>query len=68
MRDTKRKASMVDNFKKGSTVLYRTPRMGQEGKGKIVQVIPTARGVWYEVKDSNTSALVRLRAANMELA
>lgn len=59
---------MTDNFKRGQTVLYRTPRMGQEGMGKIVQVLSTTRGAWYEVKDGNTGALVRLRAGNMELA
>lgn len=35
--------------------------------GVVTQVIETGRGAWYEVKDKNTGALVRLRAASMEM-
>lgn len=54
-------------FKKGQTVLYRTPRGAQEGIGKIIDIHQTARGLWYEVKDRNTGALVRLRESSLEL-
>lgn len=55
-------------FKRGQSVTYRTPRGAQEGAGKIVDLIQTLRGVWYEVKDRNTGAVVRLRASSMEPA
>ena len=58
---------MSATFKQGQTVLYRTPRGSQEGIGKIIELHSTARGVWYEVKDRNTGALVRLRASSLEL-
>jgi len=54
-------------FKRGQNVLYRTPRGAQEGVGKIVDVLSTLRGAWYEVKDKNTGAIVRLRASCLEL-
>lgn len=57
----------MSQFKRGATVLYRTPRGGQEGIGKIVEIHQTERGLWYEVKDRNTGAVVRLRASSMEL-
>lgn len=59
---------MAASFKNGAKVRYTTPRGAQSGRGKIVDVIETARGLWYEVKDSETGATVRLRAANLELA
>lgn len=59
---------MSSTFKRGSRVTYRTPRGSQEGIGKIIEVVETLRGLWYEVKDANTGAVVRLRAANLELA
>ncbi len=55
-------------FKRGQSVTYRTPRGAQEGAGKIVDLIQTLRGVWYEVKDRNTGAVVRLRASSLEPA
>lgn len=59
---------MAASFKRGSKVTYRTPRGAQEGIGKIVEIIEGLRGLWYEVKDLNTGAIVRLRAASLELA
>lgn len=55
-------------FKKGQKVLYRTPRGAQEGIGKIVEIYDTRRGSWYEVRDLNTGAVLRLRARSMERA
>jgi len=49
-------------------VSYRTPKGASEGVGTIINILHTQRGAWYEVKDSNTGAIVRLRAANIELA
>lgn len=57
----------MSQFKRGASVLYRTPRGAQEGAGKIVDIIQTLRGIWYEVKDRNTGAKVRLRAGSLEL-
>ncbi len=59
---------MSKQLRIGATVTYRTPRGGQEGIGKIVDVHQTERGLWYEVKDRNTGAVVRLRVSSMELA
>lgn len=59
---------MASSFKKGATVLYETPRGAKAGTGKIRSVIETARGAWYEVVDGNTRAVVKLRAANLQLA
>lgn len=59
---------MASTFKTGNKVYYRTPRGAQEGLGKIVQILESARGLWYEVKDSATGAVLRLRAASLELA
>lgn len=56
------------SLKTGSKVYYRTPRGSQEGLGKIVQILDSKRGAWYEVKDQATGAVLRLRAANIELA
>lgn len=58
---------MSSTFRIGAKVLYRTPRGGQEGVGKILDIHQTERGLWYEVKDRNTGAVVRLRASSMEL-
>ena len=52
-------------LKKKTKVKYETPRGGQSGEGVINEVIETARGVWYAVKDSATGAVVKLRAANL---
>lgn len=59
---------MSQQFSKGAMVLYRTPRGGQEGIGTVVDIHQTERGLWYEVKDRNTGAVVRLRFSSMELA
>lgn len=54
-------------LKKNAKVKYRTPRGGQTGEGKITEIVETQRGLWYTVKDAATSALVKLRARNIEL-
>lgn len=59
---------MASSFKKGATVRYETPRGAKAGTGKIAKIHDTARGPWYEVVDSTTKAVVKLRAANLQLA
>lgn len=59
---------MASSFKKGATVHYETPRGTRSGTGKIRAVLESARGLWYEVVDSSTKAVVKLRAANIQLA
>jgi hypothetical protein len=55
------------SFRKNFKVAYRTPRGSQEGQGYIVAIRETGRGVWFEVKDIGTGAIVCLRAANLSL-
>jgi len=52
-------------LKKNAKVQYRTPRGGQAGEGKIVDIIETAKGLWYAVKDAATGATVKLRASGL---
>jgi hypothetical protein len=54
-------------FKKGLKVRYCTPR-GRDGYGKIVEVIETARGLWYVVADAATKTQTKVRAAGLAVA
>lgn len=55
------------NLVPGVRVLYRTPRGVQEGLGEIARVLRTGRGYWFEIKDVHTGAVVRVRAAALEV-
>ena len=55
-------------IKKGAKVAYKSPRGARAGTGKIVDIIESARGLWYSVKDDATTAVIKLRAANLSLA
>lgn len=55
------------SFKRNSKVTYETPRGGQSGIGKIIEVVETTRGLWYVVKDTDTGATVKLRASGLTL-
>lgn len=55
-------------FEKYAKVRYRTPKAGRTGAGKVVDIIETVKGRWYEVLDATTGARIRLRAANIERA
>ena len=59
---------MSKAFKKNQQVRYQTPCGAQAGTGKVIAVLETLRGLWYEVKDTSTKAVLRLRAANIEAA
>lgn len=52
-------------LKKNAKVKYTTPRGGQTGEGKIIEITETLRGLWFTVKDGTTGALVKLRARNV---
>ena len=55
------------SFKKKAKVAYTTPRGAQTGTGTITEVIETARGLWYAVKDAASGKTIKLRAANLSL-
>lgn len=54
-------------MKKNAKVRYTTPRGGQTGEGKVIEIQETLRGLWYVVKDAATGAQVKLRARNIQL-
>ena len=55
-------------FKRGQRVKYHSTRGTRSGVGKIVDVIETQRGLWYEVKDESTKENFRFRASCLNLA
>lgn len=58
---------MTQHFKRGAKVAYRTPRGAQEGYGRVVDIHFGLRGLWYEIKDRDTGAYIKLRAASLSL-
>ena len=54
------------NLTKHKVVHYRTP--ARQGTAKITAVLETARGLWYEIKDTVSGDILKVRAAYLVLA
>jgi hypothetical protein len=56
------------NIKRYAKVQYRTPRGTRSGRGKVIAIHETARGLWYEIKDDQSGETIRLRASGLQAA
>ena len=58
---------MATTFRKGQKVRYFSAITGDSGTGKIVDIHPTRRGDWYQIKDDeDAKRKIKRRAAQLE--
>lgn len=56
----------MSQFKKNATVRFQA--RVESGEGKIIEIIESARGLWYKVRRTSDKKEFCVRAAQLELA
>ena len=58
---------MSTTFKKGNQVIFTSSRTNDSASAKIIEVIETARGLWYRIKTTEGRE-IKVRGAELRLA